>query len=656
MLSLRGANPANANRAARSPGLLAALVVFAIGCLAYWAAAGVYFVKDDLAMSTLTDAAGNPSFDVFFQNFVWPATMTHDQFYRPLPILFAFFDLTVFGVDPAGFRVCNIGFHALNAVLLGILLNQLTAFRRPAAGWFAGLLFALHPLHGEAVLWVTQRMVVQCATFSLLSLIALESFLCKRSVLAAAVCALSALAAALCKEVTVTLPAAMVAIAFTRPAPDRATRVGRTVRVAAFGAVLSLFVLVMRRVAFGVWAGTYGKLTTAEYAKHFRVFERMPQSLLDGFWAVNSLEVPGRARLAFGIAFLAFLAFFLWRLVRSLPEPGVRRAALVFGAFALASFLPTMFIFQVEPTLTHGRFLYQPLAGVLGLLLAGFACERAGRKLAAFAAPAALVVLFALAQQLNLRAWFGADAQIRTIRDGIAREVALGADDPVVVAYDVPTEYHGVVTLDLSLALAMRPPFTKPPGIDVFPLIAGQDPPWASRVPELRSWLEARPGRRILHLQCADNPVRVSRLVGALDGPWGASPPDVLAPGDGAIIVHPAEPPTFVFQRVPGAAAYRLRLEADGDAFVIDLDPARDLKRISTRLQFDLGRAAVRARLIDRERHEREIPDAVEAWKGDVFAPPRPVTWTLEALDARGKSLGVSGTRSLVMITANFPR
>lgn len=651
MLSVRGANPA-----ARSPGLLAAFAVFAIGCLAYWSAAGIYFVKDDLAMSTLTDAAGNPSFAVFFQNFVWPATMTHDQFYRPLPILFAFFDLTVFGVDPAGFRICNVGFHALNAVLLGILLNQLTAFRRPAAGWFAGLLFALHPLHGEAVLWVTQRMVVQCATFSLLSLIALESFLHRRSAFAAAVCALSALAAALCKEVTVTLPAAMVAIAFTRPAPDRAARMGRTIRVAIFGAVLSLFVLVVRRAVFGVWAGTYGKLTTAEYAKQFRVFERMPQSLLDGFWAVNSLEVPDRARQAFGLAFLAFLAFALWRLARSLSEPGVRRAALVFAVFALASFLPTMFIFQIQPMLTHGRFLYQPIAGVLGLLLAGFASERPGRKLAAFAAPAALVVLFALAQQLNLRAWFGADAQIRTIRDGIEREAALSADDAVVVAYDVPTEYHGVVTLDLSLALAMKPPFTKPPGIDVFPLIAGQDPPWASRVPELRSWLEARPGRRVVHLQCSENPVRVSRIIGVLDGPAGHSPPEVLAPADGAIIVHPAEPPTFVFMRVPGAASYRLALEADGEAFVVDLDPARDLKRIGTRLQFDLGRAAVRGRLIDRDHHEREIADAVAAWKGDVFAPPRPVTWTLEALDAQKNTLGVSATRSLVMITTSFPR
>jgi hypothetical protein len=150
--------------------------------------------------------------------------------------------------------------------------------------------------------------------------------------------------------------------------------------------------------------------------------------------------------------------------------------------------------------------------------------------------------------------------------------------------------------------------------------------------------------------------VRVSRLVGVLDGPVGPAPPEVLAPGDGAIIVHPAEPPNFVFQRVPGAATYRLRLEADGEAIVMDLDPARHLKRIGTRFQYDLGRGGVPARVIDRQSHEREIPDAVEAWKGDVFAPPRPVTWTLEALDAQGKTLGVSATRSLVMITANFPR
>ena len=97
MLNPRGANPAE-----RASGLFPAFLVFLIGCIAYWAAAGIYFVKDDLAMSTLVDAAGQPSFEVFFRNFVWPATMTHDQFYRPLPILFAFFDLRVFGVDPAG--------------------------------------------------------------------------------------------------------------------------------------------------------------------------------------------------------------------------------------------------------------------------------------------------------------------------------------------------------------------------------------------------------------------------------------------------------------------------------------------------------------------------------------------------------------------------
>jgi hypothetical protein len=224
-----------------------------------------------------------------------------------------------------------------------------------------------------------------------------------------------------------------------------------------------------------------------------------------------------------------------------------------------------------------------------------------------------------------------------------------------VIAYDVPTEYHGVVTLDLSLALAMRPPFTPPPGIDVFPLIAGQDPPWETRMPELRAWLAARPGRPVLHVQCSENPVRLSPLVGLLDGPEGAAPPALLAPAEGALLVHPVEMPTFGFQRVSGAAAYRLRIEAGSEAFVLDLDLARDLKRVGTRVQYDLHAGTARARAIDPAGNEHEIPDAVKMWAGDVFAPPRALTWTVEALDARGHSLGKSAMRSLVMITTNRP-
>jgi hypothetical protein len=159
-----------------------------------------------------------------------------------------------------------------------------------------------------------------------------------------------------------------------------------------------------------------------------------------------------------------------------------------------------------------------------------------------------------------------------------------------------------------------------------------------------------------VHLKCSEDPVRVSRLVGVLDGPSGASPPEILAPADGAVIVHPAEPPTVVFQRVPGAASYRLRFVADGEALEMDLEPGRDLKRIGTRLQYDLARATTPARLTKRDGGVTGIGNAGDAWRGDVFTPPRPVSWTLEALDAGGRSLGASAARSFVMVTTSLPR
>ena len=162
----------------------------------------------------------------------------------------------------------------------------------------------------------------------------------------------------------------------------------------------------------------------------------------------------------------------------------------------------------------------------------------------------------------------------------------------MVIAYGVPTEFHGVVTLDASLALAVRPPFTAPPGIDLFPLIAGLEKSWPNQLPALRTWLSERSGRPILHLVCAENPVRVSPLVGALDGPAGESPPAVLAPADGAIVLHPVETPTFAFQPVSGAQKWRLSLYLAGKRFVLDLDPAKQppARRDAVRISVPAGR------------------------------------------------------------------
>ena len=88
--------------------------------------------------------------------------------WHPLSWMSHMLDVQLYGLNPAGHHLTSLLFHALNSVLLFVLLRRFTGAVWRSA--FVAALFALHPLHVESVVWVAERKDVLSAFFFMLTL------------------------------------------------------------------------------------------------------------------------------------------------------------------------------------------------------------------------------------------------------------------------------------------------------------------------------------------------------------------------------------------------------------------------------------------------------------------------------------------------------
>jgi Flp pilus assembly protein TadD len=152
--------------------------VVAVGLLSYVNAVGGEFVFDDLQLIVNNDLIKTPGHvgEIVFSN-LWDALGRGSNYYRPLPPLLFMLLHAVFGLQPKPFHLVNIALHAGTAALVFLLARELlaagagrAATRAPWPALVAGLLFAAHPIHAEAVAWISGVMDVSATFFSLLAL------------------------------------------------------------------------------------------------------------------------------------------------------------------------------------------------------------------------------------------------------------------------------------------------------------------------------------------------------------------------------------------------------------------------------------------------------------------------------------------------------
>ena len=77
------------------------------------------------------------------------------QLWLPTKTISYALDYAVWGLDPRGYHATNVLLHALASVLVFLVARQL--LRRRLWAVVAAALFALHPVHVEAVAWLSAR-------------------------------------------------------------------------------------------------------------------------------------------------------------------------------------------------------------------------------------------------------------------------------------------------------------------------------------------------------------------------------------------------------------------------------------------------------------------------------------------------------------------
>ena len=127
--------------------------------------------------------------------------------YWPLTFTVYRLEFEIWGLNPLGFHLVNIGLHAISAMLVWRILEHL----RIPGSMLAAAIFALHPVNVESVAWITQLKNTLSLTLTLLSVLFYLGYDLDggwwRFLLAVAMFLLSALA----KGMALTLPVVLLA-------------------------------------------------------------------------------------------------------------------------------------------------------------------------------------------------------------------------------------------------------------------------------------------------------------------------------------------------------------------------------------------------------------------------------------------------------------
>jgi protein O-mannosyl-transferase len=132
----------------------AALLVGSAAIVAYANSLMNQFAFDDVWFIVQNDVVTQGRYVEAFTRSAWPGALEGTGNYRPLVLSSFALEWSLGAGGPFGFHLVSVVAHALVSLLV---FSLLALFTGPVAGAFGGILFAIHPVHTEAVANVMGR-------------------------------------------------------------------------------------------------------------------------------------------------------------------------------------------------------------------------------------------------------------------------------------------------------------------------------------------------------------------------------------------------------------------------------------------------------------------------------------------------------------------
>jgi protein O-mannosyl-transferase len=377
------------------------LAMLVIG--AYWRVVGYEFVNLDDPAYILENPIVKQGFTA--KGLKWAFGRIHGEatYWHPLTWVSHMLDVQLFGVNAGAHHLMNVFFHAVNAILIFLLFQQLTgAFWRSAA---VAALFAVHPLQVDTVAWVTERKNLLSALFWTLTTMAYIRYARNRNWSSYGLTILLFALGLMCKPILVTLPCVLLLLDYwplNRWPWGSAAAAGST-RVA------SPQRLVIEKIPLVVLSGISSWITIAAHEGLGMTQKIHGYSL--GVRLENAL-----------VSYARYLGKIFWPsdLAIAYPYPGEWPAAKVYGSVALllvitfvvvlnfrrkpylavgwcwflGVLVPTIGIVQVGLQAMADRFAYVPVIGIFLMVVWGVAdwaaTQRSGELIARMVAGLAI--------------------------------------------------------------------------------------------------------------------------------------------------------------------------------------------------------------------------------------------------------------------------